>query len=606
MNTQKLREAYGRMNLWLSQPDLPSKIYRELKTLEERLEADSGDKEAREEIYDRFYQDLDFGTGGLRGILGAGTNRMNIYTVRKVTQGLADYLQDRYGNGEEHISVAIAYDSRIQSESFALEAGRVLSANGINVHIYPELMPTPTLSFAVRYHKCCGGIMITASHNPSNYNGYKVYNKEGCQVTPEEAEEITSFIERVDPFADIKKGSIEEKCNINIHEQHELKGCPLHFIPDETVNAYIEAVKSSRTGMDCRNIEVVYTPLNGAGNKMVRRILDEIGTGKVHVVPEQEHPDGNFPTCPYPNPEKEEALRRGLALCASLKTPDLLLATDPDCDRLGIAVRKEDCGNGISYEKLTGNEVGVLLLDFLCKKKKMVARPIAMRTIVSSKMADAVAKEHGVVMIRLLTGFKYIGERIGQLESVGEENRFIFGFEESYGYLAGSYVRDKDAVAAAMLVTEAAAYYKKEGKTLIDRMEELYRKHGYFIDELLYFSFDEVGGMERMAGIMSGLRSTPPIDIIGRKVIEISDYLLSKRRAPERVAGEAAFEIKPISLPKSDVLEYILEGASSVIVRPSGTEPNLKVYLSARGDTRESAMEIINNMRDTVKEWLPV
>lgn len=605
MDTQKLGESYGKMNLWLSQPDLPSKIYRELKALEERLEADSGDKEAREEIYDRFYRDLDFGTGGLRGILGAGTNRMNIYTVRKLTQGLADYLRDRYENGEEEISVAIAYDSRIQSESFAMEAGRVLAANDIKVHIYPELMPTPALSFAVRHHKCCGGIMITASHNPSNYNGYKVYNKEGCQVVPEEAEEITSFIEKVDPFEDIKGGSIEEKCNLSIHEQEELKECPLHFISQETVDAYIEAVKSSRTGVDCRGIEVVYTPLNGAGNKMVQRILAEIGTGKVHVVPEQEQPDGNFPTCPYPNPEKEEALRRGLALCASLKTPDLLLATDPDCDRLGIAVRKEDC-DGINYERLTGNEVGVLLLDFLCRKKKLQAHPLAMRTIVSSKMADAVAKEHGVLMVCLLTGFKFIGERIGQLESVGEENRFIFGFEESYGYLAGSYVRDKDAVAAAMLVTEAAAYYKKEGKTLIDRMEELYKKHGYFIDELMYFAFDEVGGMERMAGIMSRLRSSPPIGIIGKKVVEISDYLLSKRRAPEEAAGDAAFEIKPISLPKSDVLEYVLEDGSSVIVRPSGTEPNLKVYLSAKGDTKETAMEIINNMKDTIKEWLPV
>lgn len=606
IEAHKFAEVYDKMNLWLAQPDLPAKTRRDLQLLEDRLAANSGDTDAREEIYDRFYRDLEFGTGGLRGVLGAGTNRMNIYTVRRTTQGLANYLKARYGHSGDVLSVAIAYDSRILSDCFAQEAAEVLAANGIGVYIYSELMPTPALSYAVRYYGCCGGIMITASHNPANYNGYKVYNREGCQVNLEEAEEILSCITQVDLFTGVRdtgrKRLAEEDCAISQQSQSPY----IQIIPEETVNSYIEAVKATRAGVECGDIEVVYTPLNGAGNRMVQRILAEIGTGKVHLVPEQEHPDGNFPTCPYPNPEKEEALRKGLSLCAELATPDLLLATDPDCDRLGIAVRHIAPGSGeVIYERLTGNEVGALILDFLCARKNMPERPIAIRTIVSSRMADAVAKHYGVEMMQVLTGFKFIGEQVGLLEKAGEEGRFLFGFEESYGYLAGAYVRDKDAVEAAMLVTEAAAYYKKQGKTLIERMEELYLQHGYYRNDLMDFAFEGAKGMEMMAAIMSGLRAEPPVQMIGKKVVEIADYQLSQRRSIGGSADMAA-TTRIIALPKADVLEYILEDGSSVIARPSGTEPKLKVYLSAKGDTEEGAKTIIREMKETIKEWLPL
>ncbi len=596
--------ALGKMEQWLSHQGMTPKLHRELTSLENCLIDNSGDKEAKEEIFDRFYRDLEFGTGGLRGIIGAGTNRMNVFTVRRTTQGFANYINRYYGGKGKDPAVAIAYDSRNFSTRFALEAADVLAANRIQVYIYPELMPTPALSFAVRHYGCAGGIMITASHNPANYNGYKVYNDEGCQVTQDAASEILSCIEEVDIFTGVKTSG-EETESINESRFwdeicHEL----IRIIPRETTDAYMEAVKAKRIGVDCTDLEVVYTPLNGAGNKPVRRILAEIGVEKVHVVPEQENPDGNFPTCAYPNPEKEEALYRGLALCRELETPDLLLATDPDCDRLGIAVRHQDPETDkIIFHRLSGNEVGILLLDFICSEGKLPEKPVAMKTIVSSKMAEAVAASYGVEMVNLLTGFKYIGEQVGQLEAKGEEDRFIFGFEESYGYLAGSYVRDKDAVNAAMLVCEAAAYYRKQGKTLVDRMEELYNTYGWYRSELLEFAFEGAAGMNEMNALLSKLRQEPPEGIMDLRVVEQADYLAGKRRILGASCDMAA-GYRPIALPPADVLEYVLEDGSSVIVRPSGTEPKLKIYLSAKGADRAASKDTIDKLRRAVKEWV--
>ena len=599
-------EAYDKMERWLSLPSLSPKLRRELESLEQRLEKDSGDNDAREDFYDRFYKDLDFGTGGLRGILGAGTNRMNIYTVRRVTQGFADYLAQRYENAKKPLSVAIAYDSRLNSQRFALEAGGVLVANGFRAYIYPELMPTPALSFAVRHYGCCGGIVITASHNPCNYNGYKAYNEEGCQVSLDEAEAILACIEKVDIFDGVKTSPVDWELFTDGPISGEGKQSILHVIPPETTDAYIEAVKQTRIGVSCDNLEVVFTPLNGAGNKPVRRILSEIGVSRVLTVPEQENPDGNFPTCPYPNPEKEEALYKALELCYETKTPDLLLATDPDCDRLGIAVRTQDAKTGeVLYRRMTGNEIGALLLDFICANRTLPKWPVTMKTIVSTKLADRIAAHYGVDMVDVLTGFKFIGEQVGLLEKKGEQERFIFGFEESHGFLAGPYVRDKDAVNAAMLICEAAAFYRREGKTLIDRMDELYRQHGYYLSEVAEFAFRGSGGMQQMQAIMENLRAARKSKIIGKKVQELSDYKLSQKWAAADCCNMAS-GYRPIYLPKSDVLAYLLEDGSSVTVRPSGTEPKLKIYLSARGATMEQAEAVIGQMQLEVKEWITV
>jgi len=572
------------LHKWIEKEDLDKELKEELLLLRDQ-----------NEINDRFYKDLEFGTGGLRGILGAGTNRMNIYTVRKVTQGLSDYINKYYGENFEkykgkYPAVAIGYDSRINSKLFATEAARVLAANNIKTYIYSELMPTPALSFAVRYYKCCAGIMVTASHNPAQYNGYKVYNEEGCQLTLDAAAEVLSFIERVDILQDVKTIKDENKDKLKLMEE----------IPSEVTESYLAAVYRESMGQaGCGDLSVVYSPLNGTGNKPVRKILEMIGVKNVHIVKEQELPDGNFPTCPYPNPEKKEALTLGLELCKKLSSkgnaPDLLLATDPDCDRVGIAVRSCD-----EYQLLTGNEVGVLLLDFICQRRSLIPEnPIAIKTIVSSKMGDKVAKYYGVQIIDVLTGFKFIGEQIGFMETRGEESRFIFGFEESYGYLSGAYVRDKDAVNACMLICEMTAYYKRKSVTLIDRLEELYQQFGYYKNDLMDLNFEGAAGMEKMERIMASLRATPPKNIIGKKVIEIADYKLSQRRILGNTKTcDLAVGYRPINLPKSEVLEYLLEDGSSIIVRPSGTEPKLKLYLSSKGKNKEEATEIINKMKE--------
>jgi phosphoglucomutase len=538
-----------------------------------------------DEINDRFYRDLEFGTGGLRGVIGAGTNRMNVYTVRKATQGLANYLL-KHSEGK-HQSVAIAHDSRIKSDLFSEQSAAVLAANGIKVYMYKELMPTPSLSWAVRYLKCNAGICVTASHNPAKYNGYKAYGSDGCQVTSDMADGIMNEIEALDIFRDIKKMDFDKAVESGMVE----------YISEDVITAFIDAVEGQSVLPEgAGNLKVVYTPLNGTGKKCVLKILDRIGVKDVTVVPEQSEPDGNFPTCPFPNPEIKEALQKGLDLCSTVK-PDLLLATDPDCDRVGIAVNQND-----DYILMTGNEVGILLLDFIAKirteKKTMPKDPVAVSTIVSTDMINGIAKDYGIEIRRVLTGFKYIGDVIAELEEQGHPERYILGFEESYGYLSGGYVRDKDAVDGSMLICEMASYYKSKGKTLVDAINDLYEKYGYYKNGLGNFGFEGEDGMKTMNNIMDHLRNNVPENIAGFKVVGTSDYQRSVR-----VEGGVETEIK---LPKSNVLEYRLDGGSKVIVRPSGTEPKIKVYLSGKGKTKADSEAIIDKLNSAAKDLLTV
>ena len=533
--------------------------------LKAELEGIKGDSEA---INDRFYRDLEFGTGGLRGVIGAGTNRMNIYTVRRATQGFADYLNQEYKNP----SVAISYDSRIKSDVFSKAAAEVLAANGIKVHIYKQLMPTPCLSWAVRALKCQGGIMVTASHNPAKYNGYKVYGEDGCQITLRGAEIILEKINSLDMFSGVKHSDFDK----------ELAAGNISYIDDSVIEEFYKRVLAEGINTDLcatSGLKVVYTPLNGTGNKPVREILKRIGITDVTVVKEQENPDGNFTTCPYPNPEIREALQVGLSYCDKVK-PDLLLATDPDCDRVGIAVPD---GKG-GYALFSGNEVGAMLLEYICsqriKKGTMPKNPITVKTIVTTDIVNLIAKEYGVEVIDVLTGFKFIGEQIGFLEAKGEENRYIFGFEESYGYLSGGYVRDKDAVDASMLICEMAAYYRTQGITLMQARENMYKKYGMFLQTLYSFEFDGESGMKHMEELMSDLRSNHPSSIGGLKVERFEDYLASTSK------NIATGEVKELTLPKSNVLAFYLENGCKAIVRPSGTEPKIKTYITAKAPTK--------------------
>ena len=510
------------------------------------------------EIFDRFYRDLEFGTGGLRGVIGAGTNRMNIYVIRRATQGLCNYLKGT----DLPQSIAIGYDSRIKSDLFAMEAARVIAANGITAYIYPRLEPTPALSWAVRYLGCGAGICVTASHNPAKYNGYKVYGADGCQITLDVAAAVLKEINALDMFADVK---------ITTEEEGRAAG-KIVTIGEDCLEAFLDAVRQrSLSNGEKLDLKVVYTPLNGAGLECVRKILTRIGISDVTVVPEQEKPDGHFPTCPYPNPEIREAMEAGLALCRKVK-PDLLLGTDPDCDRMGVAVPEGD-----DYRLITGNEMGVLLLDYICRRRlengTMPQNPVAVTTIVSTDMADAVAADYGVELRRVLTGFKFIGEQIAMLEADGQIDRYIFGFEESYGYLSGGHVRDKDAVNASMLCCEMTAWYKAKGMTLAQAMDTLYEKYGFYRNDLASFTFEGAEGMQKMAAIMENLRANPPKTLDGKEVTKIVDYQAG-------VNG----------LPKSNVLEF-QTGCAKVLVRPSGTEPKVKVYLSARADHMDAAQQ---------------
>ena len=509
-------------------------------------------------VSDRFYRHLAFGTGGLRGVIGAGTNRMNIYTVRRATQALADYLNTT----DLPKSVAIAHDSRIKGELFSREAARVLAANGITAHVYPRLEPTPALSWAVRCLHCGAGICVTASHNPAQYNGYKVYGADGCQITPEAAEKVLAFMDKTDCFDSVKLADYDAA----------LAEGKIQWIGDECLDAFVDAVLALRPGNDVSRLKLVYTPLNGSGLECVRKLLAKMGVTALTVVPSQEAPDGHFPTCPYPNPEIREAMEEGLRLCGQVH-PDLLIGTDPDCDRMGAAVPD---GKG-GYRLISGNEMGVLLLDYLCRTRTargtMPARPVAVTTIVSTDMAAPVAEAYGVELRRMLTGFKYIGEQIGLLEAGGHKERYIFGFEESYGYLSGAHVRDKDGVNAVMLACECAAWYAGQGMTLLDAMNALYDKFGYYRNGLISKAFEGQDGMLAMDALMKSLRANPPASIAGKQVTGRVDYLDGST-----------------GLIPSDVLEFRLEEGGKVIVRPSGTEPKLKLYLSVCGTSGEDAL----------------
>ena len=508
-----------------------------------------------EQIKDRFAVALKFGTAGLRGVLGAGSNRMNIYVVRQATQGLANWVKTQGGNQ----LVAVSYDSRINSDVFAKETAKVLAANGIKVRIYDALMPVPALSFATRYYKANAGVMITASHNPAKYNGYKAYGPDGCQMTDDAAAVVYAEIQNTDILTGAKLMSFEEGVE---------KGL-IQFIGDDCKEALYDAIKSRsiRPGL-CKTagLKLVYSPLNGSGLVPVMRILRDIGIEDITIVPEQQYPDGNFPTCPYPNPEIFEALRLGLEL-AEKTGADLMLATDPDADRVGIAMK---CPDG-TYELVSGNEVGVLLLDYICQgrieKGTMPVNPVAVKSLVSTPLADAVAANYGVEMRNVLTGFKWIGDQIAGLEAAGEVDRFILGFEESYGYLAGPYVRDKDAIIGSMLICEMAAYYRSIGSSLKERMEAIYAKYGRYLNKIDSFEFPGLTGMDKMNGIMAGLRANAPTQIGEYKVTKVVDYKKTEETG----------------LPAANVLVYTLEGGATVIVRPSGTEPKIKAYYTTLG-----------------------
>ena len=508
-----------------------------------------------EEIKERFAVALKFGTAGLRGVLGAGSNRMNIYVVRQATQGLANWVKTQGGKQ----LVAISYDSRINSDVFAKTAACVLAANGIHVRIYDALMPVPALSFATRFYGANAGIMVTASHNPAKYNGYKAYGPDGCQMTDDAAAVVYAEIQKTDILNGAKLVSFEEGLQSGL----------IQYVGDDCKEALYDAIKarSVRPGL-CKTagLKLVYSPLNGSGLVPVTRILHDIGIDDITIVPEQQYPDGNFPTCPYPNPEIFEALRLGLEL-AKKSGADLMLATDPDADRVGIAIK---CPDG-SYELVSGNEVGVLLLDYICQGRietgTMPQNPVAVKSIVSTPLADAVAKNYGVEMRNVLTGFKWIGDQIARLEAAGEVDRFLFGFEESYGYLAGPYVRDKDAIIGSMLICEMAAYYRSIDSSIKERLEAIYAKYGRYLNKVDSFEFPGLSGMDKMTAIMNSLRANPPTEIAGYKVVQVTDYL-----KPEETG-----------LPAANVLIYTLDGGATVVVRPSGTEPKIKTYFTTLG-----------------------
>ncbi len=514
-----------------------------------------------DEIKDRFAVALQFGTAGLRGVLGAGTNRMNIYVVRQATQGLANWVKTQGGSQ----TVAISYDSRIKSDVFAHAAAGVLAANGIRVRIYDALMPVPALSFATRYYQCNAGIMVTASHNPAKYNGYKAYGPDGCQMTDEAADIVYAEIQKTDVLTGAKTMDFMEGMRAGL----------IRYVGEDCKEALYAAIeaRSVRPGL-CRTagLKLVYSPLNGSGLVPVTRVLGDIGITDITVVPEQEKPDGNFPTCPYPNPEIFEALKLGLQL-AEKSGADLMLATDPDADRVGIAVR---CKDG-SYQLLSGNEVGVLLLDYICAGRiengTMPKDPVAVKSIVSTPLADAVAKHYGVEMRSVLTGFKWIGDQIAGLEAAGQVDRFIFGFEESYGYLAGPYVRDKDAIVGSMLICEMAAYYRSVGSSIKERLDAIYAQYGRYLNKVDSFEFPGLSGMDKMKGIMDDLRENPPMDFAGIRVAQIVDY-----EQPAKTG-----------LPAANVLIYHLANGASVVVRPSGTEPKIKTYFTTLGKTLAEA-----------------
>lgn len=585
----------GQYQLWLEKAAADQDIQKELKTM-----AEEPDK-----LEDAFYQNLAFGTGGLRGIIGAGTNRMNVYTVAKASQGLADYIhlhtfprkkenQPAGSKNREAPRIAVSYDSRIKSRLFARTACRVFAANGLEVFVYRDLMPTPCLSFAVRELGCAAGVMITASHNPSAYNGYKVYGADGCQITSQAAKAIFEEIEKLDIFSDIKgmpkSGETLEDSSLELtgpFSHDRTGGGTVQYIPAKVYTAFVEAVKkqSFSDNSQKKNLSVVYSPLNGTGLHPVLRTLSEQGYENIMVVAEQKEPDGNFPTCPYPNPEVREAMELGIQY-ARKQGADLVLATDPDCDRAGIAVRDRDG----DYRLLSGNETGVLLLDYVCSRRTalglMPKNPVFMKTIVTTRMAETIASHYGVSTVNVLTGFKFIGEKLGELEKEDRLDSFIFAFEESYGYLSGAYVRDKDGVSASLLICEMAAFYKAQGITLADKLEELYRACGYCLDTQHCCHFEGPQGAARMRELMEKLRKGIH-SLGGKKVTKTLDY-------------KDGLD----NLPKSDVVRFLLEDHCSVVVRPSGTEPKIKVYVSVCGENPAEAKETEGRIFSDIENFL--
>lgn len=540
-----------------------------------------------EEILDRFWQNLTFGTGGLRGVLGAGTNRMNVYTVCQATQGLADYLNEDFTAP----SVAVGYDSRINSEKFARAAAEVLAANGIRVYLFPELIPTPIVAYAVKALGCSSGIVITASHNPSKYNGYKCYDARGYQMTDEAAAKTLGYIAKCDIFNDVHRLAFDEG----------LKNGIIQYIPGDFLDKYYELVASRRidkTATENTDLSVIYSPLNGTGNKPVRYILAMTGIKNVTVVPSQEKPDGKFPTCPFPNPEIKEAFNEALALAKNNKA-DLLLATDPDCDRVGIAVLR----NG-EYTLVTGNDVGCMLVDYILSRKKengsLSEKPIIVKSIVSSDFATAVAEAYGAQVENVLTGFKYIGELMTELEEKGEAERFELGFEESYGYLSGMHTRDKDAVNASMLICEMAAYYKKQGKTLLDVLDELHARFGYWDNQLFNFYFEGADGMVKMSGMMDALRENYPAELGGNRIKTVTDY--KTRKCTELATGRT----EDVTLPVSNVIVMQTENKDKIIVRPAGTEPKIKIYTMVQGENEAKAKEQTEKYKKDITEKLGI
>lgn len=563
-------------DIWLSSATADADLIPELESIK-------GDEEA---ILDRFYKNLEFGTAGLRGVIGAGTNRMNVYTVNQATQGLADYLNETF----ENPSVAIAYDSRIKSKEFAESAAGVLAANGIKTYIYPELVPTPMLSFAVRRLNCSSGIIITASHNPSKYNGFKCYDPNGYQMTDEAAAKTYNYIQNIDMFKDVKTMSFDDALAEDM----------VDFVEDWLYEEFYAKVISSLVNPDSikkANLKVIYTPLNGAGNKPVRKVLKMAGIKDVTVVKEQEKPDGNFPTCPYPNPEIRQAFECAIETAKGTDA-DLLLATDPDCDRVGIAVK-----DGDDYVLMTGNEVGAMFTEYLLsslkEQNKLPKNPIVVKTIVTTPLVETIASSYGAETADLLTGFKYIGELITNLEKNNEEDRFVVGMEESYGYLRGTHARDKDAVVASLLICEMASYYKLLGISLKEFMDGIYEKYGMYLNTVLNFAFEGASGMQKMADIMSSLRENPPKKIGNFDVVKIADYKLSVMKSNN---GEESV----INLPKSNVLSYYLADGSKVIVRPSGTEPKIKAYITACGETRKNSEEKAEILGKSISDILGV
>ena len=540
------------------------------------LESIRGDEAA---VEDRFYSELTFGTGGLRGVIGAGTNRMNIYTVGRATQGYAAYLKERYGDG---VAVAISHDNRRNSDVFARRTAAVMAGNGIRVYMYPELMPTPMLSWATRYHRCQGGIMITASHNPAVYNGYKAYGPDGCQLTDDDSHAVEKVIAAQDYFDGIREADFGEA----------LESGMIRWIGPETIDAYLSMVRDlcPGDGGEAAALKIVYTPLNGTGRMPVTRELAMNGFADITVVPEQEMPDPEFTTCRYPNPEFREALELGLKLMAETKA-DILLATDPDCDRVGAAV-----WDGDVQRLITGNEMGVLMLDYLCARRKadgtMPGDPVAVKTIVSTDMAKRCAEHYGVELRDVLTGFKYIGEQIAGLEAEGKADRFVMGFEESYGYLTGTSVRDKDAVNASLVICRMAAHYKARGMTLADALRSAEVRYGAFRNLLENHAFAGQEGMRKMDAMMTALRSDPPKEVMGLKLVRLQDYRM--KTDTDLVTGG----VTPITLPTSNVLKFYYGDSVTVVVRPSGTEPKLKIYHAVRGDSPAEAEELLKNWQE--------